>query len=51
MNAEHYTDAAVSKVGDHNAYDLTPDGGRAFQDLGMNVDAVQMLRRRFALAC
>jgi DNA-binding transcriptional ArsR family regulator len=34
-----------------DAYDLTPDGARAFARLGMDVDEMRTLRRRFAYAC
>ncbi len=33
------------------AYDLTPDGTRAFEALGMDIAATRSLRRRFAFAC
>jgi DNA-binding transcriptional ArsR family regulator len=33
------------------AYDLTPDGTKAFAALGIDVDATRALRRRFACAC
>jgi DNA-binding transcriptional ArsR family regulator len=34
-----------------NAYDLTTRGADAFQSLGIELDAMRMLRRRFAYAC
>jgi hypothetical protein len=34
-----------------NACDLTPSGRKAFEALGIDVEAAQMLRRRFAFAC
>jgi DNA-binding transcriptional ArsR family regulator len=34
-----------------NAYQLTPEGTRAFASLGIDVDATLALRRRFAYAC
>src|SRR6266566_3066620 len=34
-----------------NAYDLTPDGAKAFGALGIDVEATRTLRRRFAYAC
>jgi DNA-binding transcriptional ArsR family regulator len=36
--------------GDH-AYDLSPGGARAFEALGVDIDATRSLRRRFACAC
>jgi DNA-binding transcriptional ArsR family regulator len=41
--------SAIAAGGD--AYDLTPDGATAFARLGMEVDAMRTLRRRFAYAC
>lgn len=35
----------------HHAYDLTPDGTKAFEALGIDIQAVRTLRRRFAFAC
>src|SRR6266852_3300234 len=34
-----------------NAYDLTPDGAKAFEVLGIDIEATRTLRRRFAYAC
>jgi hypothetical protein len=34
-----------------DAYDLTPAGTRAFEALGIDVNATRELRRRFACAC
>jgi hypothetical protein len=34
-----------------NAYDLTPNGTKAFEALGIDIDATRALRRRFACAC
>jgi len=42
--------SAVSK-GSHNAYDLTLDGSKAFEALGIDLEAARALRRRFACAC
>jgi DNA-binding transcriptional ArsR family regulator len=42
--------SAESKGGD-NAYDLTLDGTKALERLGMEVEATRALRRRFAFAC
>jgi DNA-binding transcriptional ArsR family regulator len=36
--------------GDH-AYDLTDDGAKAFEALGIDLEATRTLRRRFAFAC
>jgi len=33
------------------AYDLTPDGRKAFEALGIDLEATRALRRRFAYAC
>jgi DNA-binding transcriptional ArsR family regulator len=33
------------------SYDVTPDGTRALQGLGVDIDAIRRLRRRFACAC
>jgi DNA-binding transcriptional ArsR family regulator len=37
--------------GSDNAYDVTPDGTKAFEALGIDLEATRMLRRRFACAC
>jgi len=42
---------SASSQHDGNAYDLTPDGVRAFQALGIDLGATRTLRRRFAFAC
>jgi DNA-binding transcriptional ArsR family regulator len=34
-----------------NAYELTPRGANAFEDLGVDLEATRRLRRRFAYAC
>jgi DNA-binding transcriptional ArsR family regulator len=34
-----------------NAYDLSLEGTKAFEELGIDVDAVRALRRKFACAC
>ncbi len=34
-----------------NAYELTPEGARAFESLGMDIAGMRNLRRRFACAC
>src|SRR5258708_10489615 len=40
-----------SSSGADNAYNLTPDGSKAFEALGVNIAAIRALRRRFAYAC
>jgi DNA-binding transcriptional ArsR family regulator len=42
--------SAGAKGGD-NAYDVTPDGTKAFEALGIDLEATRTLRRRFACAC
>ena len=42
--------SAGSKDGDH-AYELTPAGAKAFEALGIDLEATRALRRRFACAC
>ncbi|HJX85180.1 MAG TPA: hypothetical protein VJ723_12630 [Candidatus Angelobacter sp.] len=34
-----------------NAYSLTRDGAKAFEALGVDIEATRALRRRFAYAC
>ncbi|MGD1093401.1 MAG: helix-turn-helix transcriptional regulator [Bryobacteraceae bacterium] len=34
-----------------NTYDITPAGAKAFESLGIDLDATRSLRRRFACAC
>jgi hypothetical protein len=41
--------SAVSKT--DNAYELTPAGSKAFEALGIDLQATRALRRRFACAC
>ena len=38
-------------LGAEHAYDLTPDGTKAFGALGVDIEATRTLRRRFAYAC
>ena len=38
-------------LGADNAYDLTPDGAKEFEALGIDIEATRTLRRRFAYAC
>jgi DNA-binding transcriptional ArsR family regulator len=38
-------------TGNDGAYDLTTDGGKAFEALGIDIEAARRLRRRFAYAC
>lgn len=35
----------------NNAYELTPDGAKALETLGIDIEATRGLRRRFACAC
>ena len=42
--------SAVS-TGGNDAYDVTLDGTKAFEALGIDIDATRALRRRFACAC
>src|ERR1700730_5106079 len=37
--------------GADDAYDLTPDGAKALEALGIDIEATRTLRRRFAYAC
>lgn len=41
--------SVISKT--DNAYELTPAGARAFEALGVDLEATRALRRRFACAC
>jgi len=41
---------AVGKI-EVLAYDVTPDGARALATLGINIEAIRALRRRFAYGC
>ena len=43
--------AGESGAGAENAYELTPRGIQACEELGMDVEANRALRRRFAYAC
>jgi hypothetical protein len=40
-----------SRAAGENTYDLTRDGSKAFEALGIDVAALRALRRRFAYAC
>lgn len=42
--------STVSK-GSDDAYDVTPNGAKAFEALGIDIAATRALRRRFAYAC
>jgi DNA-binding transcriptional ArsR family regulator len=42
---------AVDSTGIDNAYDVTPDGAKAFEALGIDLEVTRMLRRRFAYGC
>ena len=39
------------EASEDNGYDLTPRGIRMFENLGVDVDAMRALRRRFAFGC
>ena len=41
----------AARPADHKSYHLTPAGARAFEHLGIDVEAALALRRRFAFAC
>ena len=43
--------SAVSTNGGDNEYDLTVDGTKGFEALGIDLAATRSLRRRFACAC
>jgi len=42
---------STGSTGSDNAYDLTPVGTKAFEALGIDLEATRTLRRRFACAC
>src|SRR5580700_6406394 len=42
---------SADSTGAGNAYNLTVDGSRAFEALGIDIEATRTLRRRFASAC
>jgi DNA-binding transcriptional ArsR family regulator len=42
---------SAASTGSNNLYDLTPNGTKAFETLGIDVEAIRTLRRRFAFAC
>ena len=42
---------AISSKSKNKTYDLTFEGAKAFQSLGIEVEATRALRRRFASAC
>ena len=42
---------AAAATGNDNEYDLTVAGTKAFETLGINLEATRTLRRRFACAC
>jgi DNA-binding transcriptional ArsR family regulator len=42
---------SAEPAGNENAYDLTVRGTKAFEALGIDVDEMRALRRRFAYAC
>jgi DNA-binding transcriptional ArsR family regulator len=41
----------AGRAGSGEAYDLTPQGTRAFEALGIDIEGTRKLRRRFASAC
>jgi DNA-binding transcriptional ArsR family regulator len=43
--------SAAGSTGSDNAYDLTQDGAKAFESLGIDLELTGTLRRRFAYAC
>jgi DNA-binding transcriptional ArsR family regulator len=42
---------SADSAGIDTAYDLTPDGTKAFEALGIDLEGTRMLRRRFAYGC
>jgi DNA-binding transcriptional ArsR family regulator len=42
---------SAASTGSNNLYDLTPNGTKALENLGIDVEALRILRRRFAFAC
>jgi DNA-binding transcriptional ArsR family regulator len=42
---------AAGSKGNDNAYDLTPEGTKALERIGVDVEGSRALRRRFAYAC
>src|SRR5712692_4798142 len=42
---------SVDSTGSDNSYDLSLDGTKALEALGIDIQATRMLRRRFAYAC
>ena len=42
---------STGPAGSDEAYELTPPGTKAIQDLGIDLEATRRLRRRFACAC
>lgn len=43
--------AVAGSTSGEGAYDLTPSGAKAFESVGIDIDATRALRRRFACAC
>jgi DNA-binding transcriptional ArsR family regulator len=41
----------ASRTASNGAYDLTANGARALEGLGIDIESVRMLRRRFAFPC
>jgi len=42
---------SAGPAGNDTAYDVTPDGARVFESLGIDIEAARTLRRRFACGC
>jgi len=42
---------SAGSKGSNNAYDVTREGAKAFEALGIDLEATRTLRRRFASAC
>ncbi len=42
---------SASSIGSDNAYELTVNGAKAFEALGIDLEATRTLRRRFAYGC
>ena len=51
IKAMGWLSSGAGESGAENAYELTPRGIQAFEQLGMDVEANRALRRRFAYAC
>jgi DNA-binding transcriptional ArsR family regulator len=51
IKAMGWLSSDAGRSADDSAYELTKGGTKAFEDLGIDVDANRALRRRFAYAC